>query len=129
MGELLRRKLRERLAGYEMVKEVVGRGLLNGIQFQAPSQLKLRLPFEAFHHIHPGMFGQIVVMRLFRDKNVLAQICGNNFLMLKAAPPLLITQAQVDEFVDAMAHVVDWMHHSTSFCTGALGLARRSVNI
>ncbi len=129
MGELLRSKLRDRLAPYEMVKQVVGVGQLTGIQFQKPRKLTLRIAFEAFHQIHPGMFGQIMVMRLFRDCNVLAQICGNNFLMLKAAPPLVINEAQTDEFVDAMAHVVDLMHHSTSFWTEALGMARRTANI
>jgi acetylornithine/succinyldiaminopimelate/putrescine aminotransferase len=30
--------------GYEMVKEVRGAGLLNGIEFQPPRSLKLRVP-------------------------------------------------------------------------------------
>jgi hypothetical protein len=41
--------------------------------------------------IHPAMFGQIVVMRMFREKGILTQICGNNFMVLKAAPPLMVT--------------------------------------
>lgn len=129
MGELLRQKLRERLQGYEMVKHITGLGQLTGIQFQKPAKLTHRLAFEAFGQVHPGMFGQIMVMRLFRDCNVLAQICGNNFLMLKAAPPLVINEAQTDEFVEAMAHVVDLMHNSSGFWTEALGMARRTANI
>ncbi len=37
LGETLRGRLRDALAGYEMVKEVRGVGLLNGIEFQTPS--------------------------------------------------------------------------------------------
>ncbi len=129
MGEYLRRRLREAVGGYEMVRDVRGEGQLSGIEFQAPKKLSLRLPFEAFLAIHPGMFGQVVVMRLFRDHGMLTQICGNNFLVLKAAPPLVVKQEQVDAFVDAARQVVDLMHTSASFWSEALGLARRVANV
>ena len=70
------------------------------------------------------MFGQVVVMRLFRDHGILTQICGNNFMTLKAAPPLVVTEDQIDSFVRAIRDVLDIMHHSTSFWTEALGSAR-----
>ena len=129
MGDYLRERLREALSGYEMVQEIRGIGLLNGIAFTAPRKLRLRVPFEAFRNIHPAMFGQLVVMRLFRDHGILTQICGNNFMVLKAAPPLVVEERQVDEFVRAMTAVADLMHTSASFWTEALGLARRVVNI
>lgn len=128
-GEYLRGRLREALAGYEMVKEVRGLGLLNGIEFQSPQRLALRLPFEAFMKIHPGMFGQVVVMRMFRDMGVLTQICGNNFMVLKVAPPLMAGREHVDHFVHSIHGVVETMHSSSSFWTEALGLARRVVNV
>ena len=77
-----------------MVKEVRGVGLLNGIEFTAPRSLRLRVPFEAFKKIHPGMFGQVLVMRLFRDQGMLTQICGNHFMVLKVAPPLMVEDRQ-----------------------------------
>jgi ornithine--oxo-acid transaminase len=129
LGELLRRRLQERLAPYEMVKSVRGLGLLNGIEFAAPKKLHLRTVFEAFHHIHPAMFGQVIVMRLFRDHNVLTQICGNNFMVLKVAPPLVVTETQIDEFVQAIGDVVELAENSLAFWNEALGLARRAVNI
>jgi acetylornithine/succinyldiaminopimelate/putrescine aminotransferase len=36
-------------------------------------------------------------------------------MVLKVAPALLISEAQLDEFVDAMEAIVDLMHASTSF--------------
>lgn len=129
LGDFLRNALREALNGYEMVKEIRGVGLLNGIEFQAPTRLRLRIPFEAFMTIHPGMFGQVAVMRLFRDKGILTQMCGNNFMVLKAAPPLVVSREQIQTYVAAVRDVVDLMHTGTSFWTEALGLARRAVNI
>jgi ornithine--oxo-acid transaminase len=125
-GDFLRTRLREALSGYEMVKEVRGVGLLNGIEFQPPRKLALRVSFEAFSKIHPGMFGQVVVMRLFRH-GFLTQMCGNNFMVLKAAPPLVVKEREADEFVQAVKDVVEMMHSSGTFWSEALGLAKRVI--
>lgn len=87
------------------------------------------MAFEAFKTIHPGMFGQMLVMRLFNDKNMLTQICGNDFMVLKVAPPLVVAEWQLDEFVAAVRDVVDAVHSSSTFWSDALGLARRAVNL
>ena len=55
----------ESLAGHELVSDILGEGPLKGIRFTPPLKMMLRLPFEAFMAIHKGMFGQVVVMRLF----------------------------------------------------------------
>ena len=128
LGQCLRERLQAALAGYEMVKEVRGLGLFCGVEFQAPRSFALRASFETFMRIHPGMFGQMLVMQLFRE-GVLTQICGNNFLVLKVAPPLVVLERQVDEFVLKLWKVVDSIHASTTFWSEALGLARRVVNV
>jgi len=127
LGEELRQKLTSAIGGYEMVKEVRGKGLFTGIEFTAPRSLSLRVPFEGFAKVHPAMFGQILVMRLFRDGGILTQICGNDFMVLKATPPLVVTSRQIDEFVGAMREVVDLAHHPGAFWSEALGLARRAL--
>jgi ornithine--oxo-acid transaminase len=129
LGEYVRARLTETLGGLEMVREVRGAGLLSGVEFQPPKQLRLRLGFEAFRQIHAGLFGQVLVMRLFRDHNKLTQICGNNFMVLKVAPPLMVTEAQIDDFVSATREVVELAHTSSAFWSEALGLARRAVNL
>jgi ornithine--oxo-acid transaminase len=128
MGTILRDRLRNALAGYEMVSEVRGEGLFCGIEFRAPRQLRLRASFEAFRAIHPGLFGQIVVMNLFQ-RGILTQMCGNNFMVMKAAPPLIVEEAEIAHFVSAVQSVVEMMHSSGSFWSDALGIARRAVNV
>ena len=129
LGEHLRERLCAALSGYEMFAEVRGAGLLNGIVFRPPESLKLKLAFEAFRAVHEGMFGQVMVMRLFRKKNILTQMCGNNFMVLKAAPPLVVSEEQIEEFVAAVKAVVELAHTSTSFWTEALVLAKRAIRI
>ena len=125
-GDYLRRELTDALRDFEMVKEVRGLGLLMGIEFQAPKQLRLRIPYEAFAAVHAGMFGQILVMRLFRDFGFLTQVCGNNFMVLKVAPPLVVEYAHLDAFVTAVRTVVELANSPGAFWSEALGLARRA---
>jgi len=129
LGESFRSKLRRELAGLDMVNEVRGMGLLNGIEFVPPKKLAFRALYEAFNKIHPAMFGQIMVMRMFREKGILTQICGNNFLVLKAAPPLVVTSEQLDEFVVGIRDVIEMAQTSPAFWTEALGMVRRAVHI
>lgn len=129
LGEEFRAKLRTALADFDMVKEVRGMGLLSGIEFVPPKKLAFRALYEAFNKIHPAMFGQIVVMRMFREKGILTQICGNNFMVLKAAPPLIVTESQLDEFVSGIRDVIAMAQTSPAFWTEALGMVRRAVNI
>jgi ornithine--oxo-acid transaminase len=126
-GRILRELLEARLGKYEMFKAVRGKGMLNGIEFQAPSSLGLRMSYAAFQTIHAGLFGQMLVMRLFRNQNILTQVCGNNFMVLKVAPPLMVSEKQIGEIVDAIECVVHDIHSSTAFWTDALGLARRAL--
>jgi len=126
-GERLRSALKERLSGYEMFGEVRGLGLLNAIEFKAPRSLKLRVAFESLAMIHPAVFGEILVMRLFRDHEMLNQICGNNFMVLKVSPPLMIEDPHLDGFVSAIAQVAELMHTFDGFWTEATGLAQRAL--
>jgi ornithine--oxo-acid transaminase len=127
MGNWLRTRLTARLSHYEMIREIRGVGMLTGVEFQPPSRLRLRIVFEAFARVHPAMFGQVLVMRLFRDKSMLTQICGNNFMVLKIAPALTISEEQVVEFIDALGEVVNLMHSGGSFWSEPLGMVGRII--
>jgi ornithine--oxo-acid transaminase len=127
MGNCLRTRLTARLSHYEMIREIRGVGMLTGVEFQPPSRLRLRIVFEAFARVHPAMFGQVLVMRLFRDKSMLTQICGNNFMVLKIAPALTISEEQVVEFIDALGEVVNLMHSGGSFWSEPLGMVGRII--
>ncbi len=129
LGELLRGLLNQALGPYEMFAGTRGIGLLSGIAFRGPAKLSLKLSFQAFRAIHPAMFGQMLVMRLFRQEKILTQMCGNNFMVLKTAPPLVADSGQIHSFVSAAERVVSDMHNSTAFWTESLGLVRRAVNI
>ena len=129
MGADLRAQLRDALQEFEMVREVRGLGMFSGIEFQSPKSLRLKLPFETFRKIHAGMFGQMLVMRLYREHGIMTQICGNNFMVLKVAPPLNSRRESLDRFVTSMREVLEYVHRSGSFWADALALAGRASRI
>ena len=129
LGTHLRKRLHEELSGYEMVKEIRGEGLLSGIEFTAPKQLRLRAAFEGFKALHPGLFGQMVVMRMFHDQHILTQMCGNNFMVLKVAPPLIVDEDEIENFVFGLRQVMETVHSSSTFWTQALTLGRRALGL
>lgn len=129
MGAELRDQLTQRLSRFEMFSQVRGLGMLNGIVLQPPTSLRLRIPFQTFRTIHPGMFGQMLVMRLFQHHDILSQMCGNNFMVLKVAPPLVVTDAQLEQYLDAIESVMEVVHSSTSFWSDALNMAQRAARV
>ncbi len=124
-GERLRARLKERLSKFEMFEETRGAGQLTAVRFKAPRSLALRAAFGSLSRVHPGLFGQILVMRLFRDHGILCQICANDFMALKIAPPLVATDEHIGRFVDGLASVMELAHSSPAFWSEALGLVRR----
>ena len=129
LGKRLRQGLTAALSRFEMFASTPGIGLLSGIEFKPPSSLALRVPFTAFRTIHSGLFAHMLVMRLFRSERVLTQVCGNNFMVLKSAPPLVAEEQHIDLFVEAMERILTDVHDSGSFWADALALARRARNI
>ncbi len=127
MGEMLRSRLQARIGSYEMVREIRGVGLLCGIAFQAPQGLKLRLGWETFARIHSGAFGQLIVSSLFRRENLLTQMCGNQHSVLKVAPPLVVTEAQIDRFVEGVGGIIEEMHAGAGIWKHGLSLAQRAL--
>jgi len=129
LGSQLRKQLRETLAPYELVKEVRGMGMLSGIEFTAPRRLSLRAAYEGFDRLHPAMFSQVLVMHLFRNHDILTQACGNNFKVLKVAPPLVVSQDHLAHFVASIHETIAFASTSPRFWSEALRMARRATNI
>jgi len=123
----MRERLQKALAPYEMFKTVRGIGMFNGIEWQVPKQFRRKISYETIKHIHPAIFGEILVMQLFREKGILTQICGNDFMVLKVVPPLVTTPEQIDYFVQAMTEVTDMVHNSDALWKETLGVVTRTI--
>lgn len=124
-------RLRESLAAlceqHYCLKDVRGRGLLIGLEFE-------KLPEHLVTHWHssdpsgiakymvPGFSDQIrgfysvyVMQTLLNSKGIYAQLARSNPYVLRIQPPLTITPQQVDRIIQAIAECCKEMEFSFSF--------------
>jgi ornithine--oxo-acid transaminase len=113
MGELLIKRLSELIDRYELLADVRGRGLMIGIEFGKPKSLKLRTGWSMLQAARRGLFAQMVIVPLFQRHRILTQVAGDFMDVVKLLPPLVITERDVDTFVDAFVDVMDDAHRGT----------------
>jgi ornithine--oxo-acid transaminase len=103
LGELLLERTRP-LLDSDVVKDVRGLGLLWAIEFQEPPGGSRT--WKLLERIQPGLFSQLVVVPLFRDHRILSQVAGHGLNVLKAIPPLVVTEDDVDSFASALEETI-----------------------
>jgi ornithine--oxo-acid transaminase len=103
---------------HELVHEVRGRGLMIGIEFSRPRSLRLRAQWTLLESMRTGLFTQMVIVPLFRDHGILSQVAGDHQNVLKILPPLITTDAQAQEFVDAIDDVLGELERSLGLLWG-----------
>ncbi|MCX7047353.1 MAG: aspartate aminotransferase family protein [Candidatus Sumerlaeota bacterium] len=103
MGRLLGEKLKELAARHSIIQEIRGKGLLQGVVFERASGLMMKaVPAWA----REGLFAQVICALLLRDHGVIAQPCGLAQNVLRAEPPLIVSEQEVLRFVAALDQVL-----------------------
>src|SRR6476661_5524444 len=93
--------LRERQA---VVRDVRGLGLMWAIEFAEPPGG--RRSYRLIERMQPGLFAQFVVAPLFSRHRILSQVAGHRMAVLKVLPPLVVTDDDVEEFVEALSATI-----------------------
>ena len=62
--------------------------------------------WKLLERIQPGLFSQLVVVPLFREHRILSQVAGHGLNVLKAIPPLVVTEEDLDWFVSALEETI-----------------------
>ena len=91
-GAELRLALTRMVPGYELMKEVRGKGLMIGIEFGPPKSLRLRASWNVLETANKGLFCQLITVPLFKDHKILTQVAGHGSHTIKLLPPLVITE-------------------------------------
>ncbi|MBS0195783.1 MAG: aspartate aminotransferase family protein [Planctomycetes bacterium] len=129
MGEYMQQRLREIGASCPFVKEVRGKGLMFGIDFHRPAEsLKLKMAWDMLHKLNFGVFGQMIVIPLMQKHKILTQVAGYHTEVIKFLPPLVMSKADADWFLNAMQDVLaDTLRVPGSAWETVMGLAKRTV--
>jgi ornithine--oxo-acid transaminase len=101
MGELLLERTRPLVERYDVVKDVRGLGLFWGIEFGEPKGSG-RATWRMIERMQPALFSQLVVVPLFTDHRVLIQVAGHAMNIVRALPPLVLSEQDVDWFAGAL---------------------------
>ena len=105
LGEQLLERTRPLVDEFDVVHEVRGAGLMWAIEFGEPASSG-RLSWRMIEKMQPGLFAQLVVGPLFSEHRILSQVAGHRMAVLKVLPPLVLTEQDVDDFVDALTATI-----------------------
>jgi ornithine--oxo-acid transaminase len=78
-----------------------------GIEFAKPSSLTARTSWNMLQKARVGLFSQMVVVALFQRHRILTQVSGDFLEVIKLIPPLILSEADVKQFLDAFTEVMD----------------------
>jgi ornithine--oxo-acid transaminase len=92
MGARLLTAFRAMASGYEMIREVRGKGLMIGIGFGRPRSLKLQAAWGLLEAVSPGLFCQLITIPLFKHHRILLQVAGHASHTVKLLPALVISE-------------------------------------
>ncbi len=100
LGERLLERTRPLVQRSPVVRDVRGLGLMWAIEFEEPPGGSRT--WKLLERIQPGLFSQLVVVPLFRDHRILSQVAGHGLNVLRALPPLVVTEEDLGWFVSAL---------------------------
>ena len=109
---------------FEVVREIRGLGLMWAIEFGEPQSGGRS--WRMIERMQPGLFAQFVVAPLFSRHRILSQVAGHRMAVLKVLPPLVVTDDDVEEFVEALSATIARAQHMprslTRFALTAAGI-------
>ncbi len=106
MGTLLMERIDALRAKHSFIKEVRGKGLIIAIEFQEPTELKLKMGWKLLHKVDKVLFAQMVVTQMLSQHRILTQVAGHAMDVVKILPPLIIGEREIDRFVSALDAVL-----------------------
>jgi ornithine--oxo-acid transaminase len=104
LGQRLLELTRPLVDELEVVRDVRGLGLAWAIEFGEPEGG--RMAYRVIERAQRGLFAQLVVVPLFRKRHILTQVAGHDMAVVRILPPLVLTDADVDEFAEALRSTI-----------------------
>jgi ornithine--oxo-acid transaminase len=122
LGELLLDRTRALAEEHEVVREARGLGLMWAMEFGQPESGSVA--WRVLERMQEGLFAQLVVVPLFTRHRILSQVAGHALPVLKALPPLVMSEQDVATFVTALDDVIAKAGRPTRVAGLALRAAR-----
>src|ERR1700753_1790580 len=109
-GAELQLALKKMVPGYELMKDVRGKGLMIGLEFGSPKSLRLKASWNVLETANKGLFCQLITVPLFKAHKTLTQVSGHGSHTIKLLPPLTITEEDCSWIEQAFDSVIASSH-------------------
>lgn len=106
MGKILLDRLNELKSKHSFIKEVRGLGMMLAIEFKEPDGLGQKLAWKGLKAANDALFTQMVVTSMIDKHKILTQVASHGLDAVKILPPFIITEKEVNKFVNALDDVL-----------------------
>jgi ornithine--oxo-acid transaminase len=104
LGELLLERRLPLVEEHAVVRSARGLGLMWALEFAEPESGSFA--WRVLEGMQAGLFAQLVAVPLFTKHRILSQVAGHDLPVHKALPPLVPSEQDVDDFVEALDDVI-----------------------
>jgi putrescine aminotransferase len=107
MGDYLLRRLLELKQKYPLIKDVRGKGLMIGIEFEKPAGLANKLTGGMANKLSEEYLGALVAGELQNKYRIITAYTLNNPNVIRLEPPLIVTKDQIDAVIHALTQIFE----------------------
>jgi ornithine--oxo-acid transaminase len=111
LGGRLMERTRPLVERYDVVRDVRGLGLMWAIELGEPGGAAGRAVWRAVERRQPGLGAQLISVPLFTEHRILTQAAGHRMGVVKILPPLVMSDEDLERFVEALEDVVARAEH------------------
>ncbi len=104
-GEYLLQGLGRLKEKYPLVKEVRGRGLMAGIEFNQPGAVAAKVSFGLATKLSEEYLGSLVAGELMNKHHIITAYTLNNPNVIRLEPPLSVNKEQIDTVLQALEDI------------------------
>ncbi len=126
LGERLLELTRPLVDEFDVVRDIRGLGLAWAIEFAEPQGGSMS--YRMIDRAQKGLFAQLVVVPLFTKHRILSQVAGHDMAVIRILPPLVVTDADVEEFAGALRATIKSARRPTSLTKLAASAAGAAIS-
>ncbi len=105
-GKILLDRLNALKEKHSFIKEVRGKGLMIAVEFQEPKGILQKAAWKGLKAANDALFTQMIVTSMMDKHRILTQVASHGLDALKILPPFIITEKEIDRFVNGLDDVL-----------------------
>jgi ornithine--oxo-acid transaminase len=102
IGDRFRDGLRNLAEKHDVIDRVVGKGLMIAVYFKDSADIALKVQQSVMGAADAGAFAAAVNVDMYSKQRVIVQIPGPGLNAIKILPPVIITEEDIQRFIDAL---------------------------